>query len=343
MDRVYQVFVSSTFVDLEDERRQVSNALAKAGYLVAGMELFPATDQQQLDFIKRVIDRTDYYVVIVGGRYGSLAEDNLSFTEHEFEYAKLKGIPVLAFLHKHPDRIEARYTDRDPDQVARLEAFRAKLRDKRLVEMWTDANDLCRSVLIAVSQATNLTPRKGWIRGDQAIDPRVLQEAERLRIENSDLRQKLEDLQGSDVTFDPSLIGPNDALDFDIEVYIENGAGGADRAGTRVASASLGEVFVSLYDLLLTEPEEYLIRQSIGAFLGARTAIEEESARYAISDQELIKLRYQFEALGLIQTTGGTTMSGLLRSERRFVAWRPTEKGRRYVIQSRSVLRRIDS
>ena len=68
MDRFFQVFVSSTFEDLKDERSQVSNALAKAGYVAAGMELFPASDQQQLEYIKRIIDRSDYYVVIVGGR-----------------------------------------------------------------------------------------------------------------------------------------------------------------------------------------------------------------------------------------------------------------------------------
>jgi len=72
MDKFYQVFVSSTFDDLKDERQQVTNTLAKAGYVAAGMELFPAADQQQLEYIKRVIDRSDYYVVIVGGRYGSL-------------------------------------------------------------------------------------------------------------------------------------------------------------------------------------------------------------------------------------------------------------------------------
>ena len=76
MDKVYQVFVSSTYADLVDERRRVSETLAKAGYVPAGMELFPATDQKQLEFIKRVIDRCDYYVVIIGGRYGSLADDN---------------------------------------------------------------------------------------------------------------------------------------------------------------------------------------------------------------------------------------------------------------------------
>ena len=47
MDKVFQVFLSSTFSDLKDERSKVSNALAKAGYFIAGMELFPATDQEQ--------------------------------------------------------------------------------------------------------------------------------------------------------------------------------------------------------------------------------------------------------------------------------------------------------
>ena len=68
MDRFYQAFASSTFEDLKDERSQVSNALAKAVYVAAGMELFPASDQQQLEYIKRIIDRSDYYVVIVAGR-----------------------------------------------------------------------------------------------------------------------------------------------------------------------------------------------------------------------------------------------------------------------------------
>jgi hypothetical protein len=72
------VFVSSTYADLKDERRQVSETLAKAGFVPAGMELFPAADQQQLEFIQRVIDRCDYYVVMVGGRYGSLADDRIS-------------------------------------------------------------------------------------------------------------------------------------------------------------------------------------------------------------------------------------------------------------------------
>ena len=171
MDKVYQIFVSSTFSDLEHERRQVTNTLAKAGYLAAGMELFSATDQQQLDFIKRVIDRSDYYVVIVAGRYGSLADDKLSFTEHEYEYALSKGIPVLAFLHKNPDKIETGKTDKDPSKARSLEAFRTRLSTGRIVDFWTSAPDLCTTVLTALMQTTNLFPATGWVRGDQAIDP----------------------------------------------------------------------------------------------------------------------------------------------------------------------------
>ncbi len=39
MDKVYQVFISSTFSDLEGERKKVSDTLAKAGFIPSGMEL----------------------------------------------------------------------------------------------------------------------------------------------------------------------------------------------------------------------------------------------------------------------------------------------------------------
>ena len=192
MDKVYQVFVSSTYSDLQDERKHVSETLAKAGYIAAGMELFPASDQQQLEFIKRVIDRSDYYVVIVAGKYGSLADDGGSFTEKEYEYAVSKKIPVLAFLHKNPEKIEVGKTERDPQLSKKLEAFRTKLKASRVVDFWFDHNDLATKVVIAVGQSVNLAPGVGWVRGDQAVDPKVLQDFERLRRENEELKKVIE-------------------------------------------------------------------------------------------------------------------------------------------------------
>jgi hypothetical protein len=213
MDKVYQVFVSSTYSDLRDERRQVSEYLAKDGLIPAGMELFPAADQQQLDFIKRVIDRCDYYVVIVGGRYGSLADENISFTEKEYEYALEKCVPVLAFLHGAPDRIAVGRTDKDEAKTLKLQAFRDRLARGRIVDYWTDPLELCAKVVIAVGRATTLFPGVGWVRGDQAIDPKVLQEAERLRIQNESLTERLKELDSTEVKFPAHLAGPESHLE----------------------------------------------------------------------------------------------------------------------------------
>jgi hypothetical protein len=163
MDKVYQVFVSSTYSDLKDERRKVSETLAKAGFIPAGMELFPAADQDQLEFIQRVIDRCDYYVVIVGGRYGTLADDNVSFTEKEYEYALSKGIPVLALLHAEPQTIPVGKTDTEPTKVAKLRAFRKRLATGRLVRTWRKVDDLCTEVALSVFNESNRRPGIGLL------------------------------------------------------------------------------------------------------------------------------------------------------------------------------------
>ena len=100
MDKRYQVFVSSTYKDLIDERRAVINEIMSLDCIPSGMELFPATDEEQFEFIKRIIDDCDYYVLILGGRYGSLAKDGISYTEKEYLYALSKGIHVLAFVQE---------------------------------------------------------------------------------------------------------------------------------------------------------------------------------------------------------------------------------------------------
>ena len=43
----YQVFISSTFADLADERRHVMETILKCDCFPAGMEMFPALDMEQ--------------------------------------------------------------------------------------------------------------------------------------------------------------------------------------------------------------------------------------------------------------------------------------------------------
>jgi hypothetical protein len=327
MEKVFQVFVSSTYADLTDERRHVSETLAKAGYIPAGMELFPATDQQQLEFIKRVIDRCDYYVVIVGGRYGSLADENISFTEKEYEYAVEKRIPVLAFLHRHPDKIEVGKTDRNEEQSKRLISFRDRLSRGRIVDFWSEPQELCTKVVIAVTQSINLTPGVGWVRGDQAIDPKILQELEQQRVKNAELERQLELINSVVVTFSPNLPPPDDEIV--LRVYAGSNASSPERAQYKLEyKTTWSEIFLKTIDLILNEQPELYIGFSIAEYLVLRGNTGLKSGQLHIED--LRKIRFQFEALGLIRTTvkqqqqqGGGSYS--------MTVWQITNKGRRFM------------
>ncbi len=91
-EKRYQVFVSSTYEDLQEERQEIMQALLELDCIPSGMELFPAADEDQWTLIKRVIDDCDYFIVVVGGRYGTVSPTtSMSYTQMEYEYALKKG------------------------------------------------------------------------------------------------------------------------------------------------------------------------------------------------------------------------------------------------------------
>ena len=57
---------------VKDERREIMQALLELECIPAGMELFPAANEDQWTLIKEVINNCDYYIVVIGGLYGSL-------------------------------------------------------------------------------------------------------------------------------------------------------------------------------------------------------------------------------------------------------------------------------
>jgi hypothetical protein len=68
LDKRYQVFVSSTYEDLIDERQQVMQALLELNCIPLGMDFFPAANEEQWGLIKSVIKDCDYYIVIIGSK-----------------------------------------------------------------------------------------------------------------------------------------------------------------------------------------------------------------------------------------------------------------------------------
>ena len=88
MKKKYQVFISSTYKDLVDERAAVTQCLLDMGCIPVGMEQFPASNMSQMDYIKMMLDDCDYYVLILAGKYGTIDSDGIGFTEKEYDIIK---------------------------------------------------------------------------------------------------------------------------------------------------------------------------------------------------------------------------------------------------------------
>lgn len=160
----YQVFVSSTFRDLKKERWEAFKALITMDCIVAGMEYFPAVDEEQFKYIKEIIDDCDYYLLILGGRYGTLAPDGVSYTEKEYDYALSKGIKKVALIHGAPEQLRPPKRELEAEQISRFEKFREKVCTGRHVAFWHNKKDLAGKVALSMHTAIKKFPAIGWIR-----------------------------------------------------------------------------------------------------------------------------------------------------------------------------------
>jgi hypothetical protein len=163
-ERRYQVFVSSTYQDLIEERQKLMQALLELDCIPAGMELFPAASDDQWTLIKRVIDDSDYYVLVVAGRYGSVAPDGMSYTEKEYRYALEKNKPTIAFVHKDIGCLPSAKVDVEP-KLGKLKAF-TDLAKTKLIRYWDTADELGGLVSRSVFHLMQSHPSGGWVRGN---------------------------------------------------------------------------------------------------------------------------------------------------------------------------------
>lgn len=202
MEKKYQVFISSTYEDLKEERKKVQEILLMADCIPAGMEAFVATNDEQFNVIKKVIDLCDYYVLIIGGRYGSVNKSTgLSYTEMEYDYAVSKEIPVLVFSIDDSVELPEKKNEKDDEKKRKLVDFKSKAMNNRLANIWRNAADLAGQVAISIMRAKSEIERSGWVRGDDYNPTETLKKINKLQEENkalikenASLKSQLDDL-----------------------------------------------------------------------------------------------------------------------------------------------------
>ena len=311
MDKKYQIFISSTYMDLKEERRKILDVLLMADCIPAGMEAFVATDVEQFEVIKKVIDLCDYYILIIGKRYGSINPvTQLSYTEMEYNYAIEKGIPVLVFALDSSVKVSPEKDEQDKNLKKKLEIFREKAMKNRLASEWKNVEELTGKVAVAVMKAKTEIDRPGWQRAIGCNEVEFRRTIMELRAENADLKQTLDDTkeilksytEESDLAFE----------DYNITLTAWKRTG--DNKKSEERQTSLKRIFV----VIATEMMELMISER-----QIKATIEKQffsSSLAHLKDEHIVnRLLIQYQKLGLIT----------YKYEKGNLYWGLTQKGKK--------------
>ncbi len=152
---------------------EISKTLLRANCFPAGMELFPAADEEQFEYIKKVVRQSDFYIIVSAGKYGTISpKTGLGYTEMEYDYAVEIGIPVIRLLHRDPVKhLPNGLVESTPESRELLERFRQKMQTEKLVNHWMESSELPSLALLNLNYVISAFPTSGWSKFSKKMLP----------------------------------------------------------------------------------------------------------------------------------------------------------------------------
>lgn len=311
------------------------------------MELFVATDQDQWDLITGVIDLSDYYLLIIGARYGHVTEENISYTEKEYNYAVETDKPIIAFVHANPDAVPQGKTDKNTDKAQRLADFRERVRNgsdgkRRNVGEFNSADELAAKVSRAISNAMRKYPGVGWVRGDQAMTVETQKEI-------LDLKQKLTALESEKLAAESALVEDTEQLaqgseEITLTLFVEDKSYKTPQEETIYpkSTTTWDALFKSIAPLMIDEASERGVRTRLrdhlwnGNFM-TKQAVDsirkrEHEVNYGVTTNSWDLVTVQLRALNLIDTG---TKKRPVNDDTKYLTL--TQRGRRHLMKLRAI------
>ena len=285
-----------------------------ADCIPSGMEAFVATDNEQFEVIKKVIDLCDYYILIIGMRYGSInSSTGISYTEMEYEYAKEKGVPVLVFAIDDTIDLPEEKREIEDDKIKKLNAFRNKALSNRLASIWKSTDELSGKVAISIMRAKNEIERPGWQRAVDYDEASLRKEIMNLTVQNEELKNKLSIAQK---TIDEFTTTDNIAFEdceFDIKyTYYVTALYGTEKRSSK-KNLPLPEIFESIatemMDVMITETR---IESVLKSLINSGYSIH-------IDEQIVKRIMNQLRGLNLVMSNWS--------EEKKILFWGLTKKG----------------
>ena len=306
MNKRYQVFVSSTYGDLKEERNKVIQALLNVDCIPCGMEYFPAADEDAWQCIERLIPECDYYVVILAGMYGSTGPNgDKSYTHLEYELAVKHGVPVLGLLHKNPAKLPSENCESTPLRRKKLKQFRTQV-EQKLCRYWENADQLSGELLSSLRHQQNRFPRTGWVRADMIADDEAKNQIIKLQKKLDAQTSIIADLREKELREEASLASGDDALIFQRHESFWHGEGGKrERMDVNFTVETSWNGILKLfreqigitwrsYDLARTLRQKFDVEMP-----------QAHTFWFELSKTDLEQIHLQFTALGFISRRGG--------------------------------------
>ncbi|MCL6415178.1 DUF4062 domain-containing protein [Aestuariirhabdus sp. Z084] len=304
--KLYQVFISGSHSDLQEERSALLHTLLGMGCIPVGPELLPDFGDSSKDIwphVQQQISASDYVIVLNASRYGPLTRSGVSYMHREYTYAKTLRKPILCLLHDGKHALGADRTEATMEGQARLRVFRDELKAHPEIK-WGSVAGLKQAIQRHLPTFIEDNPSPGWVRPENASFS--------LRQENLQLRQQVAELNDLRDTLSPS--GSNSLEDslseraefsFICNLYIE----GNCKLATLKASISWKDVFAAFSSQLKPSASEDKIKQDLSAYLANAyrgLVSKRHPEAHAVNDFQFTEhsmrmIRLQLRRLGFIK------------------------------------------
>jgi len=319
-DKRYQVFISATYTDLKEERGVLLQTLPALSCLPSTFEAHTQSLSTMVN-IRRRIDESDYYVLLLGSRYGSLMPSGVSYTHMEYVYAATKQKPMLILMHESPELRPLELQEQNIEGKLKFSDFRKLLqRERDNIVYWRDAKDLHNVLHNAIPALIKRYPTAGWSRAkavsssgqiigtsNNASNSQLEKECEALRKRIKELEVEKEKWLAAGV-HSPETLAKGEDL-FEIQYKCKAYAGGNCQDVFGKTRLSWNELLTSFgSNLLQAQTEEFMIARLNERL--QKNALGEIQAEYpkthAVVDVQITPaafnaVKMQFRVLGYIQ------------------------------------------
>lgn len=326
VEKRYQVFISTTYPDMQTARQAMMLPLMDADMVPMSMDLHLEDSHSLMPVAQRMIDDCDYFVVLLGGRYGALSPLGLSFSHREYIFAATKRKPVLALIHDQPHTLPEGAREPTREGQVRRDDFARLLENKVPSYRWREESELAGLVSKVMPEMMRQYPAQGWVRGGGGPAGGSSDDARALRARIAVLEKEREELLGGSRSVARNLARGSDrvTLDYSCNVY----EGGDCKLAMTRRELDWDRVFACVAPLMLNPVAEPVMQKALEDYI-ARQALDDVTPTFpkahavrnvVLAGHAFNQVKVHLRALGLIAKT-------LEKDNRGMPLWQLTAQG----------------